>query len=176
MLPLVVGYMGQVVNPVFRMCGSVSPSDPELATRPAKQQEGLDPTADLADASDEDDDDDGRQGEGSAGGGGGAGPPQGRGGSGRRPVTPRVLTAGEVRGCITLMARMAAPRSGTLLWRKGLDLEVGGQQGGWGLGEELKGGRGLWEPACDALCCSVASQVLFTFHNPPLKPYSWPAG
>ena len=127
MLPLVVGYMGQVVNPVFRMCGSVSPSDPKLATRPAKQQEGLDPTADLADASDEDDDDDGRQGEGSAGGGGGAGPPQGRGGSGRRPARapPRVLTAGEVRGCITLMARMAAPRSGTLLWRKGLDLEVG---------------------------------------------------
>jgi hypothetical protein len=38
--------------------------------------------------------------------------------------TPEGGTQNLAGGCITLVARMAASRSGTRLWRKGLDLQV----------------------------------------------------
>ena len=143
-LPLMVGYIGQVVNPIFRIStGPVAPvqvsghaSDAAGVTgvkvdhRGRGEDEVLLERAEDADVADDEDIGlplpDGhhltavtlgdRPAERGVSGG--------RAGGKDRAVGGRPLAPGEVRGYITLIARMAVSRCGTLLWRKGLDLEV----------------------------------------------------
>ncbi len=89
--PLVVGYVGQVVNPLFRQR--------QHNSQPAADTSRMDATPVHT-------------------------PPSSHGEE--RPGGEILESPSEeVRGCITLIARMEVARSGTMLWRKGLDLKVG---------------------------------------------------
>lgn len=133
-LPLIIGYVGQVVNPVFRQTSS-SRSSGSTGKQQGEQQDAAQPQG--GEASEQITQQKGDQGpreaaDRAAQGGEDAGDEvdaevdaevdPGLGWS-KYQRHCRRLGEGELSGHITLIARMAARRQGTLLWRKGLDLD-----------------------------------------------------
>ena len=147
-----VGYIGQVVNPIFKMAShgpevgapdSIDSSAAQTGVGPrgalGNRNADRDPVdvrgrgedevlLERAEDADIDDDEDiglPPPGQSSAAATASASGDL-RGGREKSGGAGRPLAPGEVRGYITLIARMAVARSGTLLWRKGLDLQVCG--------------------------------------------------
>ena len=125
-LPLLVGYVGQVLNPTFSPAPSSRPREPSRDGSSARRLDCRRAEISLqrAEAGDDNDVDDACL-ETTTGSRGEAGTmAEDIAAVVASAAHPATLGAGEVRGCITLIARMAAARSGTRLWRKGLDKQV----------------------------------------------------
>ena len=142
-MPLIVGYVGQVLNPTFSSAPSAGPRDPKDKAKQRLDRQKAEISLQRAEADDDDDIDgacldrvtglsqrDTPEGELVGQGTTGTTPMDEAAGdeaaaaAGPSQSPLAALGPGELRGCITLIARMAADRSGTRLWRKGLDMQV----------------------------------------------------
>lgn len=125
-LPLIIGYVGQVVNPVFRQTSSGS-AGASTGKQQGEQQDTAQPQGgEASEQGPREAADNAAQGAEDAGdevdAEVDAEVDPGLGWS-KYQRHCRRLGEGELSGHITLIARMAARRQGTLLWRKGLDLD-----------------------------------------------------